>query len=155
VFFTGQYFHSIDKKGRVAVPARYRHLWDPAVHGRTWCSLPRAGSIRLYPKRTYDELAAGMMARTLTPDPASLAREAILYSFTHEIEPDSAGRITLPKEHLEISGLGGEVVILGAGSHLRLMDRGVWKAGQADHLALLDELLPDLDMDAARQGLPE
>ncbi len=145
MLFTGQFEHLIDSKARLAIPASIRNRWDPERDGAEWKCVPRSGELKLYTETTYQHLADAMAEQTLTPDTKQASRNAVLHSYTAGIVPDSAGRITIPKLHLKISGLGGEVMVLGSGQYLSVVDREKWLQNQERHLGLLDEMLGSAD----------
>lgn len=145
MLFTGQYEHSIDAKGRLAIPAEVRAQWDPRVDGASWYAVPWVGGIvRLYTEAEFKELANNRR-RTLTPSQKEAELQAILFGSAQRIEPDSAHRIRLPNRILEAAKLSTEVVLVGAGDRLEVHDRETWKAGEADRLEKLTELLASVE----------
>ena len=68
-------------------------------------------------------------------------------------EMDAAGRITLPKLHLDLAGLTNrDVVIVGARNRLEVRDRATWRAGAADRFSRLPTLVARTE--AKRAGKP-
>lgn len=141
MLFTGQHEHSIDAKQRVAIPAVVRARWKVEVDGSAWYAMPWPGGIiRLYTETDFmNRASTGFL--TLTPDEDEADLQATLFSGCERIEMDSAGRIRLPEEMLRLTGLGSEVVIIGAGDRLEIRDRASWKESRASRLAQLPELV--------------
>lgn len=128
MLFTGNAEVSIDQKQRLAIPAKYRAQAEEAGGGTSWRCLPWPdGCLRLYPNATFESLA-GRLPTSLVPgaDEAELQRS--LFGLAERVEPDSVGRITIPKTLIELVGLGAEVMVVGAGDRLEVIDRGAWKA---------------------------
>jgi MraZ protein len=145
MLFTGHAELTIDAKQRLAVPAKYRNQWDDARDGKAWYCVPWPGGIlRLYTERCFEGLAT-QKHQTLTPDEDASALEADLFSLAERIEPDSAGRISLPKQHLELSELGTEVVVIGAGNRLEVRDRAAWQQTLAQRFARLPTLVAKIE----------
>lgn len=141
VLFTGQADVTIDAKQRLAVPAKYRQQLESASQGNAWISVPWPGGlVRLYPEARFAELA-GASGGTLTPDRDQAELEAALFGFAERLEMDSAGRVVLPRGHLDMTGLTGEVVVLGVRDRLEVRDRAAWKASGAERFNSLPELV--------------
>lgn len=141
MLFTGQYEHSIDAKQRLAIPAEIRSQWRPEVHGGAWFAVPWTGGvIRLYPEIEFANRArTGFLS--LTPDEDEAELQATLFGFSVRIEMDSAGRVRLPEEMLRLTGLGSEVILIGAGDRMEIRDRASWRDSKAARLAQLPELI--------------
>jgi MraZ protein len=141
VLFTGQFEHTIDAKNRLAIPAEIRSRWEPTRHGTTWFAVPWTGGvIRLYPETGF-HARAGAGELTLTPDEDEAELQATLFGLARQLDVDGSGRIRLPEEMLELTGLPTEVVLVGAGDRLEVRDRGEWRASKAARLAQLPELM--------------
>lgn len=144
MFFSGQHEHTIDSKRRLAIPSHIRAAWDPAEHGAGWYAVPWIdGIIRLYPEKWFYPLArqAGERARSLTPDQDHAEALATLFGSSERLTMDSAGRVRLSEDMLELVGLGPEVVLVGVGDWMEIRDRAAWMAGRRDRLSRLRELL--------------
>ncbi|MEC9374438.1 MAG: hypothetical protein VYC34_11370 [Planctomycetota bacterium] len=143
MLFLGNYDHSIDAKQRLAIPAPFRQQWNPDVDGTAWIATPWLNEkvIRLYTEGYFRTRAANY-ERSLTPDPDEAQLNAILFGVSARVEMDTAGRVRLPQEMLEVVGLGSEVTLVGAGDWLEIRDRGRWqKEEKLKGLEQLPELL--------------
>lgn len=141
MLFTGTYEHTIDAKSRLAIPADIRSRWDPTKDGAAWYAVPwDRGLIRLYTEADFQR-NAGAAELTLTPDEDEAELQATLFGLSARIEPDSAGRIRLPDEMLQMAGLPNEVVLVGARDRLEIRDRAAWKASTFDRLAQMKDLV--------------
>jgi MraZ protein len=141
VLFTGQAELTIDAKQRLAIPAKYRAQWDPAKHGNAWICVPWPGGIlRLYPEARFEQLAQTVQG-TLIPDRDEAELEAALFGFAERLEMDSAGRVVLPRGHLERTALSGEVIVIGARDRLEVRDRSAWRSAEAERFNSLPELV--------------
>ncbi len=140
MLFAGHSEHSIDSKLRLAIPAKYRHQWDAERDGGAWFCVPwPTGHLRLYTEGRFRQLASTDPG-SLTPDETTAALETDLFGLAERIEPDSAGRISLPRLHLELTGLGQEVVVVGARTRLEIRDRASWKSTMEDRFNRLPDL---------------
>ena len=141
MLFTGHSEHSIDPKQRLGIPARYRNQWNAERDGGAWFCIPwPTGHLRLYTENTFSQMARqGEMS--LTPDQNTAELEASLYGFAERLEMDAAGRITIPKQHLEMTGLTNEVVVVGAGNRLEVRSKLDWQASAMDRFKSLPDLV--------------
>lgn len=157
MLFTGHSELTIDAKLRLQIPAKYRNAWDESRDGKAWICVPWPGGIvRLYTEACFEGLASqgatGGRA-TLTPDQDEADLEADLFALAERIEPDSAGRIALPRQHLELAGLGAggsEVVVIGARNRLEIRDRAAWQQTLSQRFARLPTLVAKIE--SRREG---
>lgn len=140
MLFTGSYEHTIDSKNRLAIPADIRARWSNEVDGNAWYAVPWiGGTVRLYSEAFFTERSR-LYSSTLTPDPDQAELLTTLFGLARRVEMDSAGRVRLPEETLELTGLASEVALVGAGDWLEIRDRASWKSSLRARL----EALPDL-----------
>ncbi|MCC6659345.1 MAG: hypothetical protein IT437_00525 [Phycisphaerales bacterium] len=153
MIFTGHSEHSIDAKLRLAIPAKYRAQWDTKRDGDAWYSVPYPdGVIRVYTASTFERVAANA-PDSLTPDADEAELDAALFGQAERLEMDSAGRITLPRRHLDLAGLNtGEVVVVGARNRLEVRDRAKWQAGEQERFARLPALVARIEGKRGRGG---
>jgi MraZ protein len=139
VLFTGHSEHTIDAKLRLAIPSKYRNQWDPERDGQAWICVPWPGGIiRLYPEKRFEQLSE-RPDDSSTPTTDESEFEAEYFSLAERVELDKQGRIVVPKLHLELTGLAGEVVILGARNRLEVRDRAKWAADLIDRFNRMPE----------------
>lgn len=162
--FIGQAEVMIDAKARLAVPAKFRDpaLRDPPLagerpaasqaeapsaeaEGRTvWVSTPRAdGTIWLYPEGAYFRLA-DQLGQSLSPEDDETELNRILFGYAERVTEDGAHRLTLPRKHLDLTGLSGEVMVIGSFNHLEVHPKAQWEAREAERLAKLPSLAAKL-----------
>lgn len=129
--FTGTYEHAIDAKHRLAIPSDIRRELQRGLgtgEGDTvvlYCVLGGPDVLCLYTEPGYQKLADELRQSDI--DPVQLLEyEEVFYASSKRIDMDGAGRIRLPEHLLKQTGLSGEVVIAGAGDHLKIRDRAAW-----------------------------
>ena len=129
--FTGTYEHAIDAKHRLAIPSDIRRELQRGLgtsEGDTvvlYCVLGGTDALCLYTEPGYQRLADELRHSDI--DPVELLDyEEVFYANSKRIEMDSAGRVRLPENLLKQTGLSGEIVLAGAGDHLKIRDRTAW-----------------------------
>jgi MraZ protein len=139
--FTGYSEHTIDAKQRLAIPAKYRAQWDEKRDGTAWYGVPWPGGVlRLYTETLFNELAEMMGSKSLAPGRDEASLDAGLFGFSERLEMDKQGRVALPRLALELTGLGSEVVIVGARNRLEVYDRAGWLATMRERFERLPEI---------------
>ncbi|HZW09661.1 MAG TPA: hypothetical protein VFF69_07140 [Phycisphaerales bacterium] len=139
--FIGQAEVTIDKKARLAVPAKFRTELESSGLGPGWVSMPREeGMLWLIPEKGFARLSEGW-GDSLIPDEDTAALQRALFSFSEKVDMDAAGRVTLPRRHMELTGLDGEVAVIGAMSHLEVHDRATWMEKERQRLSQLPALI--------------
>ncbi len=120
--FTGEYRHTVDEKGRVAVPARFRaQLADGAFVSR-WID----GCLAIFPRADWDALTARVAGLPVT-DPGARAFGRFLFGGAIEAELDRQGRVLLPTYLRDYAGLEGEAVIVGTRDHAEIWAPAGWQ----------------------------
>lgn len=136
--FTGEYRHSVDDKGRIAVPSRFRaSLADGAFVSR-WVD----ACLAVFPRSEWEGLADKVAGLRIT-DPGSRAFQRFLFGGAIEAELDRQGRVLVPSYLRDWAGLAGEAVIVGSRDHAEIWAPDRWDgvrreledpARLADHL---------------------
>lgn len=120
--FIGEFHHSLDEKGRMAVPIKFRvALSEGAVVTR---GLDH--SLFLYPKVEWQKLAEKLAALPLgQADTRAFAR--LMLAGAMEMEMDKSGRVLIP-EYLRIyAGLKKNAVVAGLYNRMEIWDAETWR----------------------------
>jgi MraZ protein len=139
--FTGEYRHTVDEKGRIAVPARFRAQLAGGAFVSRWID----GCLGIFPRADWDNLAARVASLPVT-DPGARVFGRFLFGGAIEAELDRQGRVLLPSYLREWAGLGGEAVVIGARDHAEIWSPAGWAAvsRELDDPAALAARLADL-----------
>ncbi|HCC83913.1 TPA: cell division/cell wall cluster transcriptional repressor MraZ [Candidatus Uhrbacteria bacterium] len=119
--FLGEYHHSIDDKGRVSVPAKFRaDLVKGAVVTRGLDT-----SLFLLPLEEWGKLADKLAGLPLGQADAR-AFSRLMLAGAMDIVLDGQGRFVIPEYLRKYAGLKREVVIVGVHNRLELWDEEEW-----------------------------
>jgi len=120
--FRGEYQHSIDDKGRLIVPARFREaLGDSFVvtKGLDNC-------LWVYPAAEWELFEQKLKALQITkPDARAFVR--FFSSGACEVTVDRQGRILLPNALREYAGLERDLVVIGVITRAEIWSRERWQ----------------------------
>ncbi|MBE3572245.1 MAG: division/cell wall cluster transcriptional repressor MraZ [Moorella humiferrea] len=120
--FMGEFQHTIDDKGRLIIPARFREgLGDKFVitKGLDNC-------LFVYPMSGWAEMEQKLRSLPFTRSDAR-AFVRFFFSGATECELDRQGRILLPANLREYARLEREVVIVGVASRVEIWSRALWE----------------------------
>ncbi|RRR75386.1 MAG: division/cell wall cluster transcriptional repressor MraZ [Candidatus Viridilinea halotolerans] len=123
----GEFEHSIDDKGRVAIPARFREQLGEGfilTKGFEPC-------LQAFPKPLWAELAA-KIDRLPLGNPQARNMRRLLFAPAAEVEIDRQGRILVPQALREYADLTEEVLITGMHTYFELWSGQRWRVLQAE-----------------------
>jgi MraZ protein len=121
--FLGQYEHSIDDKGRLTIPARYRDLLS---NGAVITQGFDPNLIVLSPD-SFQNLIDKVSETSIT-DPSARDLRRLLFGHADQIEIDKVGRMLIPSFLRESAELKTNVTILGMGKYFELWSTEIWEA---------------------------
>lgn len=119
--FLGQYQHSLDDKGRLTIPARFRDLLEKGAYATQGFDR----NLMVLTEDYFQQVYARVMAMNIADATARLLRRLILAT-AYPVEVDRAGRILLPQSLRQYIGLNGEAVIVGQGEYFEVWSPSVW-----------------------------
>jgi MraZ protein len=125
--FTGEYRHSIDGKGRLAVPIRFRGELEGGAFVTRWVD----SCLAIFPMKAWDNLA-GRVAGLPIADAGARTFSRFVFSGAFEIELDRQGRALLPAGLREFAGLETDAVVVGMRDHIELWEPDRWAAYSAE-----------------------
>jgi MraZ protein len=118
--FLGEYEHTVDAKGRVAIPARFRAQMDRGAvlsKGMGVC-------LSVYTMERWEEKSNELVAGKSSDELRDFERR--IYPSASEIDLDGQGRMIIPAKLRAYARIGSEVTIAGVRDHFEIWDRGVW-----------------------------
>ncbi len=127
MLFRGVAHLSLDTKGRLAVPARFREELLARCGGRLVITADFDKCLLVYPLPDWEPIQEKLMGfSTLNPRVRGLQRQLIGYA--EDIEMDAAGRVLVSAALREVAGLKKNVVLVGQGHRFEMWDRDQWNA---------------------------
>ncbi|MGI6363630.1 MAG: division/cell wall cluster transcriptional repressor MraZ [Bacillota bacterium] len=138
--FLGEYQHSIDEKGRIIMPARFREQL-----GTTFI-ITRGldGCLFVYPLAEWEKLSEEVQSLPLAKKDAR-AFTRMLFSGAVEAECDKQGRVSIPANLREYAGIQRDVVSIGVSSRIEIWSAETWSEVNADAASKFEELAEKLE----------
>ncbi len=138
--FMGEYNHTVDEKGRLIIPSKFREeLGDSFV-----VTKGLDGCLFVYPEDEWKVLEDKLRALPLTnKDARAFAR--YMLAGAAEVEPDKQGRILIPQVLRAFAELDKDVVLIGVASRVEIWNKDKWNnASFADDMDEIAEKMADL-----------
>lgn len=137
--FIGEYNHTIDAKGRLIIPSKYREeLGDSFKVTKGF-----DGCLFAYDNKDWNALQEKISALPLANKESRLLSRFFLGS-AMDAEYDKQGRILISAPLREHAALEKDVVLVGVGNHIEIWSRSRWEASEIDNAdevaAKLEEL---------------
>ncbi|HUW99098.1 MAG TPA: division/cell wall cluster transcriptional repressor MraZ [Acidiferrobacter sp.] len=133
---------SLDGKGRIAIPTRYREGLVAHCAGQLIMTVDRDHCLLLYPLPEWEVIEA-KLASLPSFHPQTRRLQRLLIGHATECDMDGAGRILLPAPLREFAALDKDIMLIGQGNKFELWDQATWNTCRAEWLAATDnEELP-------------
>lgn len=117
---------SLDAKGRLAIPSRYRELLASLCNNRLVLTLsPRDPCLWLYPLPAWEAIDA-KLEQLSDFDEQSRRTKQVMRGYAEDCELDSQGRIRIPDALRSFVGLEKRITLMGQGNKFALWDEGAW-----------------------------
>ncbi len=120
--FMTEFVHTLDDKGRLTLPAKYRDVLAAGVVISRWFD----GCLAIYPIATWAELVRKLSLLPVADSKARNFRRFILSGAADDV-PDSAGRILIPPYLRDYAHLNGNVIVAGNGPYLEVWNADRWQ----------------------------
>ncbi|MDR0268938.1 division/cell wall cluster transcriptional repressor MraZ [Paenibacillus sp.] len=121
--FMGEFQHSIDDKGRLIIPAKFRELLGSSfviTRGLDQC-------LFVYPMNEWSILEQKLKSLPLMKSDAR-AFTRFFFSGATECEWDKQGRVNLPGNLRQYAKLDKECVVLGVSNRVEIWSKDTWEA---------------------------
>ncbi|RRJ66670.1 transcriptional regulator MraZ [Paenibacillus oralis] len=120
--FMGEFQHSIDDKGRIIIPAKFRDLLGSSfvvTRGLDQC-------LFVYPMQEWEVLEQKLKALPLMKSDAR-AFTRFFFSGATECEWDKQGRVNLPSNLRQYAKLEKDCAVLGVSNRVEIWSRDIWE----------------------------
>jgi len=125
--FRGSFEHSVDSKGRVSVPSKFRDIIADRYDGRLVMAMDFDRCLTVYPLEEWEKLEEKI--KTL-PMMQKEVKDFMRFFFSTatECELDKQGRILISPAHRERAGITKNVMLVGIINKIEIWDAKAWEA---------------------------
>jgi MraZ protein len=127
--FRGSFEHTVDEKGRVSIPSKFREILKGFNDDRlvaTKFILNSHRCLDVYPQAAWDHFEDELKEKPGF-DTTFLKLETFYFSNAQDCLVDKQGRILLPPVLREYAGLKKDVVFAGVREKFRIWDKEIWQ----------------------------
>jgi MraZ protein len=123
--FRGVTSLTLDSKGRLAVPAKFREVLQLRGAGKLVITADSAVCLLLYPAPDWEPIQQKLMSLS-SFNPRTRDLQRLLVGNACDVEVDGAGRILVPGPLRRFAGLEKDVALVGQGARFELWDEAKW-----------------------------
>ena len=120
--FVGRWEHTLDSKGRVILPAKFREEFAGGGH----LSQHSEGCVALWTPAEFEARMAAMAERAAI-DRVNRNRARIWASNSCDVDVDRQGRMAIPSYLRSFAHLESDVLVIGNIDHVELWDPATWE----------------------------
>ena len=135
--FRGANKLTLDAKGRMVMPTRYRERLLERCGGKLVITVDRDQCLLIYPLPDWEEIERKLM-RLPTLNPQARRLQRVMVGHATDLELDGHGRVLLPPSLREYGLLTRDAVLIGQGVRFELWDEARWNERRDEWLASED-----------------
>jgi len=140
--FRGANKLTLDVKGRMVMPTRYRERLQELCGGKLVVTVDKDQCLLIYPLPDWEEIERKLM-RLPTLNPQARRLQRLMVGHATDLELDGHGRVLLPPKLREFGLLTRDAMLIGQGSRFELWDEARWNERRDEWLAS-DDTTADL-----------
>lgn len=122
LMFLGTYEHTLDTKGRMTIPSKYRDL----VSGGAYITKGFDQNLMVLTAEVFQRLYDRVTKMNFA-DPTARELRRLMFANAFSVEVDKAGRILIPQILRLHASLDGDAKILGNGSYFEIWSPNLWQ----------------------------
>ena len=135
--FRGANKLTLDAKGRMVMPTRYRERLQERCGGKLVITVDKDQCLLIYPLPDWEETERKLM-RLPTLNPQARRLQRLMVGHATDLELDGHGRVLLPPSLREYGLLTRDAVLIGQGVRFELWDEARWNERRDEWLASED-----------------
>lgn len=139
--FQGPSEISLDSKGRLAIPTRYRESLRTQSAGQLVITAHPHRCLLLYPRSAWEPIRDAIM-KTSGLDRQTTLLQGLLVGHADDVEMDAAGRVLISPALRRFARIDRELMMFGQGSHFKLWNPAAWEEQFAEIERLGANLVP-------------
>ena len=124
--FYGEYFHSLDRKGRVILPAKFREVAKAHFIEKFFLTTGLDKCLFMFSEEEWRIYEAKFKSLPFMSKEAR-AFNRIYFSHAAEVIPDRQGRILLPAYLKDSAEIKKDVVWVGVSNRIEIWARDIWQ----------------------------
>lgn len=139
--FLGEFKHSIDNKGRLIIPAKFREV----LNGPCVIAKGLDGCLSIYPMDEW-QLVCEKIDQKPSSDPKVRKFKRLFYASASTEECDKQGRLSIPSGLLDYAQIEKDVYVIGESNVIEIWSENRWLSQQDDESESFEELAQFLNI---------
>ncbi|MFA6378728.1 MAG: division/cell wall cluster transcriptional repressor MraZ [Candidatus Omnitrophota bacterium] len=123
--FYGEHNHSIDRKGRLILPARFREIAKENSIERFFLTRGLDKCIFMFSEYEWTTQEQKFKSMSFTKK-ESRSFNRMFFSGAVDIRPDRQGRFIIPQYLKDFAGINKDVMVIGISSRIEIWDQKTW-----------------------------
>ncbi|MBI2007505.1 MAG: division/cell wall cluster transcriptional repressor MraZ [Candidatus Blackburnbacteria bacterium] len=132
----GQYIQKLSKKGRVALPSRFRKEVGERIILSRWYE----GSLAIFGPEAWHKVVERVTKDSVLGVPLRVS-ERFLLGGAFEITLDEQGRFVVPLPLRNYAGMEDEVIFLGLGNRIEVWAKERWEEHEKEVIEKAEEMI--------------
>jgi MraZ protein len=141
--FYGEYLHSIDRKGRIILPAKFREVSKANFIEKFFVTRGLDKCLFMFSEEEWRLQEGKFKAISFTKQEARTFNR-LYFSGAIEIVPDRQGRILLPQYLKDFAEIKKDVVIVGVSNRVEIWSKEKWQAFYGNSRSSFEEIAEKL-----------
>lgn len=141
--FYGQFRHTVDGKGRLIIPAKYRDTLRENYIDKFFVTIGFEHCLFVFTPTDWNLIISKLKEQPFTKEKARDFMRLFL-SGACEVECDRQGRIMLPQSLLKWAGIKKDVMVIGVLNRFEIWDEENWRAFELERGNSYEEIAEEL-----------
>jgi len=141
--FYGEYFHSIDRKGRLILPAKFREVAKANFIEKFYITRGLDKCLFMFSEEEWRTQENKFKAISFTKQQARTFNR-LYFSGAADVLPDKQGRILLPQYLKDFAHIKKEVIIVGVSNRVEIWAKDEWEAFYGNSRQSFEEIAEKL-----------
>jgi MraZ protein len=137
IMFRGANKLTLDAKGRLVMPTRYRERLQERCGGHIVVTVDKDQCLLIYPLPDWEDIER-KLTKLPTLDPRTRGLQRLMVGYATDLELDGHGRLLLPANLREFGQLTRDAMLIGQGLRFELWDEKRWNDRRDEWLASPD-----------------
>ncbi|MEC4678011.1 MAG: division/cell wall cluster transcriptional repressor MraZ [Nitrospirota bacterium] len=141
--FIGQFTHTIDSKGRLSIPVKFREDINSKSKGTVFITTELDPCLVIYTIKEWKTLLERINNFPVMNQGVKAYRR-LLFSRATECSLDKQGRILIPQNLREHAGLSGDTYLVGNDNKIEIWYPGKWDASESSAMESMNNIREEL-----------
>lgn len=141
--FYGEYLHTIDRKGRLILPAKFRESAKSNFIEKFFITRGLDGCLFMFSEDEWRNQEQKFKSLSITKQQARTFNR-LYFSGVVELNPDKQGRILIPQFLKDFAEIKREVIIVGVSNRIEIWSKDKWKEFYGNNQPIFEDIAEQL-----------